>query len=232
MKYLRKVDWDTLLRTGSIDNVWDRFVNKLSIACKDNVPVYKSKPRHYDTPWMDKETIVTVQNKRKKWKKYIYCKSPQNKELYDEAKEDSRKKVRKAQMRYEKEICQKAKDDPKVFWRFVQSKTKIKESIQCIIDDNGEIHTENKCKAELLNAFFQSVFTNEPEKDTIPTFNSRTDLKLDNIKFEVDTVKKHLQKINETKSQGSDSIHPKLLKETIENITTPVAKIFNKSIGR
>jgi hypothetical protein len=110
-------------------------------------------------------------------------------------------------MRYEKEICQKAKDDPKVFRRFVQSKTKIKGSnIQCIIDDNGEIHTENKCKAELLNAFFQSVFTNEPEKDTIPTFNSRTDLKLDNIKFEVDTVKKHLQKINETKSQGPDSI--------------------------
>jgi hypothetical protein len=31
---------------------------------------------------MDKETLVTVQNKRKKWKKYIYCKSPQNKELY------------------------------------------------------------------------------------------------------------------------------------------------------
>jgi hypothetical protein len=171
-----------------------------------------------------------VQNKRKKWKKYIYCKSPQNKELYDEAKEDSSRKVRQAQVRYEKEICRKAKDDPKVFWRFVQSKTKIKESIQCIIDDNGEIQTENKCKAELLNAFFQSVFTNEPEKDIIPTFNSRTDLKLDNIKFEVDTVKKHLQKINETKSQGSDSIHPELLKETIESITTPVAKIFNKSM--
>jgi len=180
---------------------------------------------------MDKETLIAVLNKRKKWKKYIYCKSPQNKELYDKAKEDSSKKVRQAQIRYEKELCQKTKDDPKVFWRFVQSKTKIKESIQCIIDDKGEIHTENKCKAELLNAFFQSVFTNEPKNDTIPTFNSRTDLKLDNIKFEVDTVKKHLQKINETKSQGSDSIHPKLLKETIESITTPVANIFNKSMN-
>jgi hypothetical protein len=63
-------------------------------------------------------------------------------------------------------------------------------------------------------------------QNTLGTFNSRTDLKLDNIKFEVDTVKKHLQKINETKSQGSDSIHPKLLKETIESITTPVAKIY------
>jgi hypothetical protein len=79
---------------------WDRFVDKLSIACKDNVPVYKSKPKHYDTPWMDKVPLVTVQNKRKKWKKYIYCKSPQNKELYDEAKEDSSKNVRQAQMRY------------------------------------------------------------------------------------------------------------------------------------
>jgi hypothetical protein len=98
---LKKVDWDTLLRTGSFNNVWDRFVDKLSIACKDNVPVYKSKPKHYDTHWMDKETLVTVQNKRKKWKKYIYCKSPQNNELYDEAKEDSSKKVRQAQMRYE-----------------------------------------------------------------------------------------------------------------------------------
>jgi len=83
--------------------------------------------------------------------------------------------------------AKKNKDDPMGFWRFVQSKTKIKESIQCIIDDKGEIHTENKCKAELLNAFFQSVFTNETKNDTIPTFNSRTDLKLDNIKFEVDT---------------------------------------------
>jgi len=58
-----------------------------------------------------------------------------------------------------RKYAKKAKDDPKVFRRFVQSKTKIKGSnIQCIIDDNGEIHIENKCKAELLNAFFQNVF--------------------------------------------------------------------------
>jgi hypothetical protein len=57
-----------------------------------------------------------------------------------------------------KEICLKAKDDPKVFCRFVQCKAKIKESIQCIIDDNGEIHTENNCKVELLNAILQCFY--------------------------------------------------------------------------
>jgi hypothetical protein len=56
---------------NEILGIWDRFVDKLSIACKDNVPVYKSNPKYYYTPWMDKDTLVTVQNKRKKWKKYI-----------------------------------------------------------------------------------------------------------------------------------------------------------------
>ena len=229
-RILINVDWDTLLRTGSIDNVWDRFVDKLLSACKDNIPVYKSKQKHYDTPWMNKEALAAVRNKRKMWKKYIYCKRPYNKEMYEKAKVDASRKVKQAQMQYERDICEKSKDDPKIFWRFVQSKTKIKENIQCLIDDNGDVHTDNECKAELLNKFFQSVFTIEPENDSLPAFNPRTDLVLDKIIFNVETVKKYLQKINENKSQGSDSIHPKLLKETIDSITLPVTNIFNKSM--
>jgi hypothetical protein len=51
------------------------------------------------------------------------------------------------------------KKDNKIFWKFIQSKTKSKENIPCIMDENGELQTDNKIKAELLNKFFQSVFT-------------------------------------------------------------------------
>jgi hypothetical protein len=54
---LAYVDWELLLATGSIDDLWDRFTDKISIACKENIPVCKSKPKHYDTPWMDKGTL-------------------------------------------------------------------------------------------------------------------------------------------------------------------------------
>ena len=74
----------------------------------------KSKPKDYDTPWMDKDTLSAVQNKRKMWKKYKYCRSPHNK---DHAKTVSSMKVREAQARYEKSVALKAKEDPKVFWR-------------------------------------------------------------------------------------------------------------------
>jgi hypothetical protein len=67
---LVNVDWELLLATGSIDDLWDRFTDKISIACKENIPVCKSKLKHYYTSWMDKDTLSAVQNKQKRWKKY------------------------------------------------------------------------------------------------------------------------------------------------------------------
>jgi hypothetical protein len=49
--------------------------------------------------------------------------------------------------------------------------------------------------------------------------------------FDEATVKKYLSKVKESKSQGSDSIHPKLIKETVVSISKPVTKIFNKNVG-
>jgi hypothetical protein len=64
---------------------------------------------------MDKDILSAVQNKRKMWKKYKYCRSPHNKERYDHAKTVSSMKMREAQARYEKSVALKAKEDPKVF---------------------------------------------------------------------------------------------------------------------
>jgi hypothetical protein len=82
-------------------------------------------------------------------------------------------------------------------------------------------------KAGLLNNVFQSVFTKEPDCEILPTFNSRTDLRLENVMFDEATINKYLRKVKESKSQGSDSIHPKLIKETVVSISNPVTKIIS-----
>ena len=59
--------------------------------------------------------------------------------------------MRGAKEEYERSIALNMKGDNKIFWKYIQSKTKTKENISCIMDENGEIHTDDKEKAELLN---------------------------------------------------------------------------------
>jgi hypothetical protein len=44
--------------------------------------------------------------------------------------------------------------------------------------------------------------------------------------FDEATVNKYLSKVKKSKSQGSDSIHPKLIKETVVSISKPGSLIL------
>ena len=51
------------------------------------------------------------------------------------------------------------KNSPKSFWNHVQEETKSKSSIGDLKDENGEIKTEDKDKAEIPNNYFASIYT-------------------------------------------------------------------------
>jgi hypothetical protein len=62
--------------------------------------------------------------------------------------------VRKAMYKYERSTAINMKKDSKIFGKFIQSKTKTKENIPCIIDEKGEINTNDRIKGELMNINF------------------------------------------------------------------------------
>ena len=227
---LNKIDWNLKLAQGDINNLWQRFADELKIIYEENIPESKSMSRKYDTPWINEESKIALVKKRKLWKKYRYNKNPQNKTKYEEARTDANRLVRKAKYEYERTIAINMKEDNKIFWKFIKSKTKTKESIPCILDDEGGINTDDKTKSELLNTFFQSVFTVEADSQDAPTLNQRSNKKLSTIEFNPEIIQKHLEKLKVTKSPGPDQMHPKFLNETSKSISTPLAHIFNISM--
>ena len=72
---------------------------------------------------------------------------------YEEARNEANRLVRKAKYEYERSIAINMKEDSTIFWKFKQSKTKTKENSPCIIDEQGEINTDDRIKAELMNIF-------------------------------------------------------------------------------
>ncbi len=82
--------------------------------------------------------------------------------------------------------------------------------------------------ADALNTHFSSVFTRE-DTSSLPVpeekFNGTEGKRLGQL-----VVASKINNLKDSKSPGVDGISPKILKETVEQISTPLAHVFNMSL--
>ena len=64
------------------------------------------------------------------------------------------KTVRKAQLKFEKKLAKQVKEDPKSFFAYVRSKSKTKDKVGPLNNNNGRVATDNGAMCEILNTFF------------------------------------------------------------------------------
>ena len=87
--------------------------------------------------------------------------------------------------------------------------------------------------AEVLNEYFSLVFTTE-DISSLPVpftkFYGNTSEHLGQLFVTPGMIAKKIKKMKDNKSPGVDGIPPELLKEIVEQISTPLAKLFNLSL--
>ncbi|PKU46370.1 rna-directed dna polymerase from mobile element jockey-like [Limosa lapponica baueri] len=90
---------------------------------------------------------------------------------------------------------------------------------------------EDAEKAELLNAFFASVFTAKASPQDLQTLEvgERAWSEEDSPSIAEDWVRDHLSKLDTHKSMGPDGMHPQTLGELAEVTAKPLSNIFKKS---
>jgi len=81
----------------------------------------------------------------------------------------TRKFVKEKEIRLARNI----KNNSKILFNYVSSKTKPKEAVSNLITPSGDLTNDDKGKADVLNNFFASVFTVE-NVNNIPSFDCRT----------------------------------------------------------
>ena len=131
-----------------------------------------------------------------------------------------------------KEDAKDCKLNPKLFWKYVQTKTKITTGISPLTKRDGGVAVTDKDKADVLNLFFASVFTSE-NLNNIPVLDegSRSDnILLTDILITPLAVKEKLGQLNVNKAQGPDKIPPRVLKELCTQLAVPLSTLFNKSV--
>jgi len=83
--------------------------------------------------------------------------------------------------------------------------------------------------ANVIINYFSSVF-NIDSCEVVPPYDVKCSTVLNNIIINVDEVKKSINNLNVYKSYGSDSLHPRILRELQNEISLPLKLTFECSL--
>jgi hypothetical protein len=86
---------------------------------------------------------------------------PNPKVEYNKMKLDIAKKIKQAVKKYENELLIKAKTQPRLVHKYINSKRQIQHHITALEDNYGDIIDDKNKIAQMLNDYFSSVYTIE-----------------------------------------------------------------------
>ena len=211
---------------------WNILRGELDSAIDSYVPMKKqgkrSKKKH-----LSKEAFRKIRYKQNMWRVYKHTGTDKDYDAYKEALNAATNEVRKYKRNFEHKLAQNIKSDSKSFYAYVRSKQNVRDKVGPLVDNAGNIITQGFLMAEELNMHFSSVFTRE-DTSSIPVpetkFKGSEGERLGQLVVTPEVVVSKINNMKENKSPGVDGISPKILKETVEQISTPLAHVFNMSL--
>ena len=230
--FVRDQDWSSLHKL-EVNETWEYLKEVLLKGMEECIPKIATKNFKQSRPiWMNKKALKSIKKKYNSYKRYLKTKSGRAYQSYIRERNLCAKVLKRTRIDYERNIAKQSKENPKMFWKYVQEKMKVNTGISALKDNYGHFAVSDKDKAEVLNNFFTSVFTKE-NKDSIPDMTEgcfSDGVLLTEIIVTPLAVKNKLLGLNHNKSQGPDRIPPRILKEVAEEISTPLSLLFNKSL--
>ncbi len=233
---LISIDWqEAFTNKVTVQEMWDIFVTKIQELVNKYIPMKKI---HMNRENKYKEQIpvhirTKIKKKRNLWKRYMETKLSKTYREYCKVRNKVKNMLKFFRKQKERNISKNIKNNPKAFWKYIKSKTSVKSCINSLYTDpcdKNSLTTDNcKEKAIILNKYFASVFTKEPDGE-IPSISRRVAPPQTPINICQDKIQNLLSNLKVSKSPGPDGIHPKFLSELNKELSLPLAKIFSESI--
>ena len=149
--------------------------------------------------------------------------------LYNSARREVKKIIKKSKKQYEINIAKDSTTDPKKFYRYINNKKNIRSGIGPLVNEDGDPIVESKDIATTLNNFFSSVFTQQ-NRNPLPEAIIKSSHTLPDLRVTNTDVSIQLDKLKMNKSPGPDRFYPKIIKNVKKEIVNPLVHIYNNSL--
>ena len=210
---------------------WNILIYEIESIIDQFVP-FKKQGKRSRKKHLSKEAIRKIVFKQTMWRVYRHTRKDEDYANYKEALNLATTEIRKSKT-FEKKLAGNIKNDSKSFYAYVRSKQKVRDKVGPLENNSGNIISDGFQMAKVLNEYFSSVFTTE-DISSLPVpftkFDCSKSEHLGQLFVTPEMIAKKIKKMKDNKSPGVDGIPPKLLKEIVEQISTPLAKLFNLSL--
>ena len=254
---LKDINWDAEFKAENMDiNTWTTAFERIITNLTEKYVPLKTKNSnngHVDAPWMNRKALKAVRKKYHSWRRYQETKSHKRYLDYVKVRNKTSKSLRKLKKEFEKKLASEVKTNPKAFFNYANHYKKASNTFIRLKKNNpdgkdDEFTVNDSDTADVLNKFFQSVFTVEDDTDVL-NFNYfqknfvdpnhpepfdnlqyQPDETLDTVTITNEDILDLLKSINPNKSAGDDGVHPMILKECRSELCEPLKRLFQLSI--
>ena len=225
---LSEINWEVEFEGKNIHQKWECFKYNLEEVTSQCIPL--SVPKRYQAPWMNMKVARIYKRKYFAWKRYMEHRNSFRWREYVKERNKACRIERDERRAYEKKLAKEIGVNRRGFFKYVNSRLTVRPEISALINENGVMVHDEKEMANVCNAYFHTVFNRPIPGEELPDMASMCNVDINEIEVSDVTVKKKLENLNKYKSNGSDNIHPHVLRETAPSICLPLSLIFNESL--
>ena len=220
--------WPQLMHNVDIHEAWRLFKDRYTTVVDACIPL-KGQNKKKRAPWMSKDLLRDVNNKRRLWKNLKHYPTQENQAEFNQAQKALKRKIRKSKLNFEKSLAKRSKDNPKAFYAYIGTKRTNRSGIGPLQDNQGAMITDNGTQAKMFNQYYATVFEPEnlPFSPNLPNVDAPM---LQTVILTEKLVDQELQRLKRHGSPGPDCIANQVLVECHDELCIPLTILFKKSL--